>query len=243
MDISDDSKKNFFKYVFNFDNDSKCEMLNLLQYTLLSIVPIVALNKAMSKYVPEADENKSSAEIVAEVIIQIIAMFFGLFLINRIVTFVPTYSETEYPETFSIHFIVLAVLMITLSLQTKLGEKVNLLVERLYDLWNGTDSSQKKKNGKQSTVKISQPISGQSQMITQPTYTDGTSINSLPPTLAAGDVAMQAAMAPQMPVPDFNAMHRQDTTPLVNAATPGMESFEGPMAANSVLGGGSFGSW
>lgn len=241
MDISDDSKKNFFKYVFNFDNDSKCEMLNLLQYTLLSIVPIVALNKAMSKYVPEADENKSSAEIVAEVIIQIVAMFFGLFLINRIVTFVPTYSETEYPETFSIHFIVLAVLMITLSLQTKLGEKVNILVERLYDLWNGTDSSQKKKNAKQSTVKVSQPISGQSQMITQPTYSDGTSINSLPPTTMAGDVAMQTAMVQQMP--DFNAMHRQDITPLVNAATPGVESFEGPMAANSVLGGGSFGSW
>lgn len=242
MDISDDSKKNFFKFVFNFDNDSKCEMLNLLQYTLLSIIPIVGLNKAMSKYVPEADENKSSAEITAEVIIQIISMFFGLFLINRIVTFVPTYSEKEYPETFSIHFIVLAVLMITLSLQTKLGEKVNILVERIYDLWNGTDSSdKKKKNGKQSTVKVSQPISGQSQMITQPTYSDGTSINSLPPTTMASEVAMQTAMAPQMP--DFNAMHRQDTTPLVNAATPGMESFEGPMAANSVLGGGSFGSW
>ena len=241
MDISDDSKKNFFKYVFNFDNDSKCEMLNLLQYTLLSIIPIVALNKVMSKYVPEADDNKSSAELAAEVIIQIVAMFFGLFLINRIVTFVPTYSETEYPETFSIHFIVLAVLMITLSLQTKLGEKVNILVERLYDLWNGTDSGEKKKNGKQSTVKVSQPISGQSQMITQPTFTDGTSINSLPPTSMAPNVAMQTAMA--QPMPDFNAMHRQDTTPLVNAATPGIESFEGPMAANSVLGGGSFGSW
>lgn len=241
MDISDDSKKSFFKYVFNFDNDSKCEMLNLLQYTLLSIVPIVALNKAMSKYVPEADDAKSSVEITGEIILQIVAMFFGLFLINRIVTFFPTYSEKEYPETFSIHFIVLAVLMITLSLQTKLGEKVNILVERLYDLWNGTDSSQKKKNGKQSTVKVSQPISGQSQMITQPTFSDGTSISALPPT---ADMAMQTAMATAAPqMPDFNAMHRQDTTPLVNAATPGMESFEGPMAANSVLGGGSFGSW
>jgi hypothetical protein len=41
-------------------------------------------------------------------------------------------------------------------------------------------------------------------------------------------------------------MYRQDNTPLVGAATPGMTegmaSLE-PMAANSVLGGGSFGSW
>ena len=40
-------------------------------------------------------------------------------------------------------------------------------------------------------------------------------------------------------------MYRQDTTPLVGAATPGgtMEGFGEPMAANSVLGGGAFGSW
>jgi len=38
-------------------------------------------------------------------------------------------------------------------------------------------------------------------------------------------------------------MYRKDTTPLVGAATPGMsEGFSEPMAANSVLGGGAFGS-
>jgi len=39
-------------------------------------------------------------------------------------------------------------------------------------------------------------------------------------------------------------MYRQDTTPLVGAATPGgQEPFTGPAAANEFLGGsGSFGS-
>ena len=38
-------------------------------------------------------------------------------------------------------------------------------------------------------------------------------------------------------------MYRQDNTPLVGAASPGMsEGFGEPMAANSVLGGGAFGS-
>jgi len=40
-------------------------------------------------------------------------------------------------------------------------------------------------------------------------------------------------------------MYRQDNTPLVGAASPGMsEGFGdgGPMAANAVLGGGAFGS-
>jgi len=47
---------------------------------------------------------------------------------------------------------------------------------------------------------------------------------------------------PQQSSPDFNSMYQQDNTPLVGAATPGMEGFDnGPVAANSV-GGGGFGS-
>ena len=51
MDSSDDSKKNFFKHVFNFDDDSKAEILNVIQYALVAIIPIVVLNKTVGKYV------------------------------------------------------------------------------------------------------------------------------------------------------------------------------------------------
>jgi hypothetical protein len=44
----------------------------------------------------------------------------------------------------SIIFIILAVLMITLSLQTKLGEKVSVLTERLTELWEGKNDKKKK---------------------------------------------------------------------------------------------------
>jgi hypothetical protein len=172
-------------------------------------------------------------------------MLIGLLLIHRIITFVPTYSGVKYPD-FNIIFIILAVLMITLSLQTKLGEKVSILVERLMELWNGKQD--KKKNGKSGNVKVSQPISGQSGSITgqmmpqtQSTYTDGTSINSLP----TSDAALSAGTTQQLP--NYDNMHRQDTNPLVNANSPGQMEGLGmmnePMAANSVLGGGAFGSW
>ena len=239
MDTTDDSKS-FFKHVFNFDDDSKSEILNIIQYALIGLIPVILLNKSMSNYVPEADDKKSSLELSAEIVIQIIVMFIGLLIIHRINTFVPTYSGVKYPD-FNIVFIILAVLMITLSLQTKLGEKVSILVERLMDLWNGTDSSKKKK-GKNGNVKVSQPISGQQQMSTgqmmapqtQPTYTDGTSINSLP----------TSSSTPTQQLPNYDNMYQQQTTPLVGAASPGMEGFSNePMAANSVLGGGAFGSW
>ena len=240
MDTTDDSKS-FFKHVFNFDDDSKSEILNIIQYVIIALIPVILLNKTMANYVPEADDKKSSLELSAEIVIQLIVMFIGLMIIHRINTFVPTYSGVKYPD-FHIIFNILAVLMITLSLQTKLGEKVSIIVERVMDLWNGTDSSKKKsKNGKNGNVKVSQPISGQQQMITgqmmtpqtQPTYTDGTSINSLP-----------TSSTPTQQLPNYDNMYQQQTTPLVGAASPGMEGFTNePMAANSVLGGGAFGSW
>ena len=237
MDSSDDSKS-FFKHVFNFDDDSKSEILNILQYSLIAIIPIVILNKTMQKYVPESDDKKSSLEISAEVIIQIIVMFIGLLLIHRVITFIPTYSGSNYPE-FHIVYIILAILMITMSLQTKLGEKVSILVDRIFELWNGKQDN--KKNGKNGTVKVSQPISGQVTSQTVNNYTDGTAISSLPTYDATQ--GNQNTMAPQQ-LPNYDAMYRQDTTPLVGAATPGMtEGFSEPMAANSVLGGGAFGSW
>ena len=86
----------------------------------------------------------------------------------------------------------------------------------------------RKKGNNSNQVKVSQPIS-QNQMAMNSALSNpvsgATSINSLPT---------------QQQLPDYNQMYQQDTTPLVGAATPGMESFE-PMAANSV-GGGAFGS-
>ena len=46
MDSSDESKS-FLKHVFNFDDDSKSEILNILQYSLIAIIPIVILNKIL----------------------------------------------------------------------------------------------------------------------------------------------------------------------------------------------------
>ena len=239
MESSDDSKS-FFKHVFNFDDDSKSDILNIIQYALLAIIPVVLLNKSMGKYVPESDDKKGSLEISAEIVIQIIVTFIGLLIIHRIITFIPPYSGTKYPE-FHIVYIILAILMITMSLQTKLGEKVSILVDRVMELWDGS-SDKKKKGGKNGTVKVSQPISGQ-QMMAPPasTYTDGTAISSLP----TNDVTYGSQNTVQaQQLPNYDAMYRQDTTPLVGAASPGMtEGFDGPVAANSMIGGGFGSAW
>lgn len=245
MDSSDDSKESFIKHVFYFNDQSKADLLNLTQYSLISIVPIVLLNKLIAKFVPEADENKGSLEISAEILLQIFVMLFGLFMINRFITYFPTYSGAEYAQC-NVIYMVLAILMITISLQTRLGEKTNILVERITELWEGKPAKNAKNNknnkNNNNNVKVSQPISGQTNMssqamnqsaMNQSMYSDGTSINSLPNN---GDMQQ---------LPNYNNMHQQDNTPLVNAASPSMEGFGGNqiMAANEVLGGSFGSSW
>lgn len=118
--------------------------------------------------------------------------------------------------------------------------KVSILVDRLSELWNGKQD--KKKQGKNGgNVKVSQPISGQQTVSTG--YTDGTAISALP--AYAVTQGNENSMAPQQ-LPNYDSMYRQDTTPLVGAASPGgaegMMTME-PMAANAVLGGSFGSSW
>jgi hypothetical protein len=235
---SSSSKEGFLKHVFNFDTDSKNEMLNVIQYSLIAVIPVIILNKVTQRFIPEADDEKNSLEILAEVIIQLLTMFLGIFFINRFITYFPTYSGDKYPD-FSVTTIVLAVLVIVLSLQTKLGEKVSILVDRIMELWDGTTGSDKNsKGGKNGKVKVSQPISqgNSSQAAMTQSLSDNTTAISQLPSYPSGN-QMSAPTPPQMP--DYNNMYQTDQS---SQASAGYEGFNGGlMAANEALGG-SFGS-
>lgn len=219
------SKPSFFKHVFNFDEDSKAEMLNIIQYAVLALIPVIILNKLMQRFVPEADDEKGSLEITAEVLAQVIVMFLVILIIHRIITYIPTYSGEKYTG-FSVTNIILAMLVIILSLQTKLGEKVSILVDRVVELWEGPKDTKKGKKGN-GNVKVSQPISQNQAAMNQSLNSMGsTSISNLPPPST-------------QQLPNYDQMYQQDSTPSIGAATPGMETFE-PMAANAS--GSPFGS-
>ena len=130
--------KQFMKHVFHFNEESKGDFLNVLQYALVAVIPIVLLNKVLKMYVPQSSEYKKTPEILMEVIIQILFVFIGLIIIHRITTFVPTFSGVEYPE-FHMLYIVLSVLLLMLELNTELGEKVNILYRRTSQLWNNRE--------------------------------------------------------------------------------------------------------
>lgn len=129
-------KKTFFNHVFSTSEESRAEFLNVIQYSSLGIVPIIFLNKLVNRIIPDADVEKSSLEIILEVIVQLVIMFCGIIIIHRMITYVPTYSGFKY-EHLALTNIILAFLVLVLSIQTKIGIKTNILVDRIVELWDG----------------------------------------------------------------------------------------------------------
>jgi len=214
-------KKTFFNHVFSTTEESKAEIINVIQYSLIGVIPIVLLNKLIQRFIPEANSEKSSLELLAEILIQLIIMFCGIILIHRIITFIPTYSEFKY-ENLTLTNVILAFLVLVLSIQTKIGIKVNILFDRIMDLINGTSSSSDNDNPKKK-VRISQPVTGSRHMPSQ-----GDNMDSFQPD-----------MFPPAPMVTTNKPSPPTTS--AGGGGGGVAEYYGPMAANSVLGG-AFGS-
>ena len=228
MDIlqesSDKSKMTFFSHVFSTTEEDKGELLNVVQYSVLGVVPVVILNKLIQRFIPEADSEKSALELLAEILIQLIVIFCGIVFIHRTITYIPTYSGFKY-ENFVLTNVILAFLVIVLSIQSKIGIKVNILVDRINELWNG--SSENKKTNLKNGVRVSQPVSR--HMPSQADYLDNnnTQNDMFPP-------APVAVQRPNQMNESYGNMNRGGSQPL-EMHNPG------PMAANSMLGG-AFGS-
>jgi len=224
QDNGDSSNKSFFNHVFSTTEEGKAEVLNVAQYAVLGVIPIVILNKLIQRFIPEADHEKSSLELVVEVFIQLIIMFCGVILIHRIITYFPTYSGFKY-ESFNLTNVILAFLIIVLSIQTKLGLKVNILFDRITELWNGPSDGMDRKAGVRNKVRVS---GGGGHIPSQADYLDnaGVQMDMFPPA--------PVPTAVKQPASSYDLSMRGN--PAASQQAP-----MGPMAANSLLGG-AFGS-
>ncbi len=86
-------------------------------------------------------------------------MFASIYFIHRMITYVPTYSGYKYGE-LNMVTVALGILMIVLSIKTKLGEKVQILVDRVEDFRSGQGSA-REGYSQQSQVRVTQPLSNQ----------------------------------------------------------------------------------
>ena len=69
------NNEGFMNFVFKFDENQKATMLNIVQYTILAIIPMIVILKTIKNYIPDVDEEKESLMVLAEVVLQLIIMF------------------------------------------------------------------------------------------------------------------------------------------------------------------------
>ena len=123
-------------------------------------------------------------------------------------------------ESMNLTSIVLAFLIIILSLQTKIGLKVNILYDRLLELWNGKEENEKKENMGNSSI-LSQHRTSQADYLEE-----NPAVGVFPPQ----------PIVSSKPSSGYDHMLGGSTG---NANQEPIS--DGPMAANSLVGG-SFGS-
>jgi hypothetical protein len=223
----DITKKSFLSHVFSMTEESNAEILNVVQYATMGVVPIVVLNKIIQRFIPEADPEKSSLEILIEVFIQLTIMFCGIIVIHRMINYMPTYSGFKY-ESLNLTNVILAFLIIVLSIQTKIGIKVNILVDRLVELWNGPEYSEgMKEKG------VRRKANGKAHTTSQADYLDNSGIqNGVFPPGPVATTHQNTVMDSYDNMMQSGQVRTEMNEPMMNM---------GPAAANGVLGG-SFGS-
>lgn len=246
----------FVEHVFKFDNTTKTELMNIVQYAILAIIPIVLVNKLTQAYIPESDEHKPTLEITIEIILQIVFLFVGMYFIHRLITYVPTFSKVDYSDMNLLN-IVLGFMVIVLSLQTKLGLKVEILSDRLMEYMGfygehepskGKGQGQGKRGASSGSgsVSVSQPIvhngggmPSMPQQSHQPSRADNlgnyqsmpgatSAIDQLPNQVNSGIPQQQPHQQPQQP----------QQTQMGGQEQPNFDSmYQEPFAANDGFGG------
>jgi hypothetical protein len=154
-------------------------------------------------------------------------MFCGIIVIHRIITYIPTYSGFKY-ESLALTNVILAFLIIVLSIQTKLGIKVNIIVDRVNNLWNGDDNGNKKEKVKQN-VRVNNSQSSHNS--SQADFLDNNS-------------SMQQGTFPPAPLATTRSSSVMDSYDHMMGGSGVSQNnyglLSGPAPANSLLSGMSF---
>lgn len=124
-----ENNKSFIDYITSFSSSEKAQMMNIVQYCGILVIPLLAVLKMMKIYMPINNPLKPTSELVFEVIVQLIVILVSFFFIHKFVLYFPTYSEVKY-ENFSLLSGMLPLLFLMFTLDTKISEKLNVLFDR-----------------------------------------------------------------------------------------------------------------
>jgi hypothetical protein len=119
----------FVSYLTTISPVEKNELLNVFQYILLAVIPLVLFLKFMKEYMPAENPTKSTIEITTEVVIQLFLIFVVFWFIHKVILYIPTYSTAPY-EKLNLIQLVLPVVFLLFCMKSSISEKMSILLER-----------------------------------------------------------------------------------------------------------------
>jgi len=190
----------FVSYLTTITPVEKNELLNVFQYTLLAIIPLVLFLKFMKEYIPPENPTKSTIEITTEVVIQLFLIFFVFWIIHKVILYIPTYSNSPY-EKLNMVQLVLPVLFLLFCMKSSISEKLSILLERALIMvglkTEGMEEDPKKQSQKSQGqgMQQSQGMPSMPQMMPQINLPMNTSNQQEPMTMNNPNFGMQEPFA------------------------------------------------
>ena len=154
-------KPGFFKHVFN--ENTQNELLNILQYVIFVVVPLIIITRNLNFFFPSLDKTKGNIELVAEALGQLSLTMIIILFLHRILTYFAPWGGGSIP---AINFPTFIMLFLIISIGYGLGhvgKKIDYVWERLLpapraNFWDadakGTGKRAKKRD---SIIKVTQP--------------------------------------------------------------------------------------
>ena len=100
------TNQGFFSYVFKLSKFKQEDLMNIIQYSGLSVFPIMLFIYFTRKYSPSASHEDSSIYMFIITFIELMFMIIGIFFIDRIINYIPTFSG-KYYETINLTTVII----------------------------------------------------------------------------------------------------------------------------------------
>lgn len=123
------SDTDFLKSIFN--DDTKETILNLTQFSFIAFIPIILLIRGLN-IIPEASDKKGILENIFEIMLYLIILIVGIVIITKFTLYFKPFSGAPYPE-FTLYPLIISSIIVGLSFQTKISEKVMNIKEKIFN--------------------------------------------------------------------------------------------------------------
>jgi hypothetical protein len=168
--IGGSTSGSFVNYMFSMSDGEKVEIINMFQYIILAIIPVIIIVRLIKNYVPPLNNTKATIEILIELIVQLVVLFALFFFVHKLIAFIPTYTKQQYQNVQFLP-LVLPLLFVLFTMDKNVGEKAQLLLKRALVMlginkenFEGADLEEEEKNQKQVSINVAGQTCGQQML-------------------------------------------------------------------------------